>query len=393
MIYMPRFLCIIVNVCFLCGLSFAHEGSTYLSRICEFDVENVIGLEGTGNFIITFEHISYSLDHDLGLDVLYKYKIKKMTQIESAIFGLSLRYRGQVYGGLVEDVEVDTLNILVNGARKNVGYKQTPYDIIDDESFRPIKINRNNEEEYRGAWMFNGYKGWYYFSVDFQNSNEAEIEINYKTVFGEGIFDDAGIEYNSRPFWTPVSGDAEIKIIVENRRNEAFLSNITGCKPLDTLVAENWEFEKLRENTIAVTYAPAWYSENKRLFIGFSDLYESGGTPNNHFFEIIRSEHFIGSAPIDGVYLGSIYSFRVDNISNRELKKYELIFLTKWQLRIMRNSFYALHKYRFSDNTLNQIFYAGYDESWFNTNSLTATLSPIEIKNIEIIQNLENFIN
>jgi hypothetical protein len=378
----------------LYGLSFAQEKSTYLSRICEYNIENAIGLEETGNFIITFEHISYSLNNNFELNVLYHYKIRKMAQIGNNTFGLSLRRHQHSRDG---DVELDTLDVLVNDKKTNAIYKETSYDVIDD-NFEPVKINMSNEEDvekYLGKSIFNGYKGWYYFNVDFQNSDEIDIKINYKTVFGDKIFNDDAIRYDSRPFWIPVSGDAEIKIVIENKKNEAFLSSIAGWEPLDTLDTENWELKKLSENTISITYAPAWYSKNKGLSIVFSDLYRSHGSPNVHYFEIVRDEEFIGRAPANGIYLSSS-SFEENNIINRELGKYELIFLTKWQLRIMRNTFYALHKYRFNDNLLNQIFYEDYyehyNEDWFNKNFSTETLSLIERKNIEIIQNLENLL-
>jgi len=82
------------------------------------------------------------------------------------------------------------------------------------------------------------------------------------------------------------------------------------------------------------------------------------------------------------------------DLSQRELGQYELIFLNREQLRIMRNAFYAIYKYRFNDKKLSEIFYDRIYEkipdSWYNTNFSENLLSPIERKNIEIIQNLEN---
>jgi len=223
---MPNIIKKLVILCFSVNLSFADENSTYLSRICEFDVNNTIGLENTGNFEITFEHISYSIHETHELDISYRYKIRKITQTENNYFGLSLRNRGHFDGGGVSDAEVNTLNITVNGGSTRVIYINSPYDIIDND-FNAINRDFNNREDmnkYFGDYLDNGYIGWYYFNADFAESAEADIIINYRTKYiGDRI------RYNSRPFWIPVSGNAEIKIRIDNNGNYAFLSSVTGC--------------------------------------------------------------------------------------------------------------------------------------------------------------------
>jgi hypothetical protein len=391
----------LVILCFSVNLSFAGEDSTYLSRICEFDVNNTIGLENTGNFEITFEHISYSIHETYELDISYRYKIRKITQTENNYFGLSLRSRGHFGGGGVSDAKVNTLNITVNGRSTRAMYINSPYAIIDND-FNTINIDFNNREDmdkYFGDYLSNGYIGWYYFNVDFAESAEADIIINYETNFiGDPI------RYNSRPFWIPVSGNAEIKMRIENNANNEFLSSITGCSPKDTLVTENWTLEKLNQSTVLITYAPLFYSESKGIRAGFSYLYEGLGSPNNHFFEIIRSVDWAGGTPWfleDGVHLKYAFFGQTggDNISRRELAQYEFIFLNNWQLRIMRNAFYARYRYRFRDDTLNEIFYGLYindyyfnANNFYNANFTESMLSPVERRNIQIIQRLENLV-
>jgi hypothetical protein len=249
-------------------------------------------------------------------------------------------------------------------------------------------------ENYMSEWFTNAYRGWYYFNVDFPASGEADIEINYRAVLDF----DTIIKYNSQPFWLPISNNAEFKVTIENNFNQSFIYSITGCEPTDRLITETWKLEKPKQNTIVITYIPGWHSQNKEFYIRFSSRYRPSGSPHNYFFDIIHYDTQYRS-PRLGVYLvpfnywGSGGDNWSDNISLRELRQYELIFLNRWQLRIIRNTFYAVYKYRFNDNVLNEIFYEPYlpvPDYWFNTNFTEKLLSPIERRNIEIIQNLEN---
>jgi hypothetical protein len=382
--------------CFCAELSYA---STFLSRICEYDIENAIGLESNGNFIIKSEHISYYFGEDYSVIIVYHYIIKKMLPSENNTFGLSIRNRGHD-GGLISDEKVNILNIMVNGVIVRVSYRDSPYEIIDD-NFNPVNPDWAAEEtfeEYGYQYMINGYLGWYYFNVDFLNSDEASIEIKYTTRMGNGI------RYDSRPFWIPVSNDAEMKILIENKMNHQFLSYVTGCVPMNTLVTDTWRLVKMDPNTVEITYKPIWYFENKRVQLWFSNVYEAMASPNDHFFEIgfIDMDYSYRSTP--GVYLtATSYEYYRNiwrryniNISQEELGQFEFIFLNGWQLRIMRNAFYAVYRYRFNDQTLNEVlYYSRYGgepipDSWFNANFRETLLSPMERRNIEIIQNLEN---
>jgi hypothetical protein len=380
---------------FLPHLLFAVESSTYLSRICEFDVEKKIALGETGNYAIKSEIISYNIKENMEVYITYCYKIVKIRPNENNAFGLSLRNRGMMHGGGTSDTKLNILNIVINGRNARVNYIDSPYSFFDDNC-NPI-INYDINEHF-GEYINDGYKGWYYFIVDFINSNEANIEISYKTTFGLGIFDDEEIRYNSKPFWIPVSNDAEIKILIENERNNAFLCNITGCEPMDSLVTENWQLSKTNLNTVSIIYTPAWYSEINGIYILFADLYASLGSPNLHFFKVNLKDFWAGgNGPDDGVYIYSRGRMSDgNNLSRRELKMYELIFLNGWQLRIMRNAFYAVHKYRFNDTQLNQILYGLHldyiKDDWFVNNVNEITFSSIEKRNIEIIQFLENML-
>jgi hypothetical protein len=312
---------------------------------------------------------------------------------------LSLRNRDYIYD-LVSDEKVDNLTVLVNGKKTKVNYKDTPYELIDDD-FKPIKLSKDwldNDEEkekYVREYITNGYIGWYYFNVDFSNSDEASIEINYES---KGCF--SAIRYNSKPFWIPVSGDAELKVLIEKKGYSSFLSYVTGCTPMNTLVTDTWRLEKPNVNTVVITYAPGWFTEYKKIVIWTLPMFEpriTGG--GSGFFDICIDGGRYGRRSA-GVNINTDYGMLGNityNISERELGKYEFIFLNKEQLRIMRNSFYARYKYRFTDKKLNEILYNQYwrgpiPDDWFNKNFSEALLTPIEKRNIEIIENLENSI-
>jgi hypothetical protein len=393
---MQRLFCIVIILCLNTGVSFSQSSfGTNLGRICEFDAANAKGLMDTGNFIITSEEISYSVDANGGRDVSYRYKIKKLTQTRNNTFGLSLRRRGMDGYG---DYPVNTLNVFVNNRLTQVTYVKTSYDghhYDDNGNLIPLEIDWEGEEgwEMNMVHWFTAYKGWYYFDADFSVSGDTNIEISYRTVL-----DGTGIQYDSHPFWLPVSNNAEFKVTIENNYNENFIYSITDCRPTEGLISENWKLEKPKQNTIEITYIPVWHSQNKLFYIKFSSLYRPYGSPHYYFFDIIHYDNNFQErlSTGSGVYLMpySYYGDRwSDNISRRELMQYEFIFLNRGQLRIMRNAFYAVYKYRFNDNLLNEIFYEPYlpvPDYWFNTNFSGRLLSPIERRNIEIIQNLEN---
>jgi hypothetical protein len=86
--YMSRILNLVIVFCFCAELSHA---STFLSRICEYDVETAIGLESNGNYKVQSEFISYHFYEDYSVNVVYQYIIKKVLPSKNNTFGLSIR--------------------------------------------------------------------------------------------------------------------------------------------------------------------------------------------------------------------------------------------------------------------------------------------------------------
>jgi hypothetical protein len=371
---------------------FSYQG-TFLGRIVEFDSENIIGLMETGNYLITHEHISYILDKNGMIEVTYQYTIQKITHSGNNTFGLSLRNRTHD-GGLVYDIPVNELSIIANGNHIGINHVESPHIIFDDNGI-PIEFDWNNNEEH---WRFitSGYLGWYYFTLDFQPDDELNITIKYQTS------DPVCMRYNSHPFWIPVANTAELTVTIENNFNELFLTTITNCRPRGTLITENWRLEKPSQAQLIITYTSGWFSKNKGVFIDFSSIHEPRGSPSLHFLSVVwEGLYFPDNIERHGVFIHDfdrpISWYPNRNLSLYELEPYELVFLNRWQLRIIRNAFYARHKFRFNDPELIQFLYYNFSsreyfpDSFFNMNFTEETLSAIERKNIEIIQRLENF--
>jgi len=92
----------------------------------------------------------------------------------------------------------------------------------------------------------------------------------------------------------------------------------------------------------------------------------------------------------DEIYLEPLFKDsleRNNNITKRLLGQYELIFLTKNQLRIMRNVFYARHGYIFKEKNIQAMFERKF--WWKNPNFNESMLTDIDRVNIETIQKLE----
>ena len=270
------------------GLLFSQ--GTFLGRIAEFDAENAVGLMDTGNYLITYEHISYIMDKDEAMEVTYHYRIKKLAQNGNDTFGLSLRNRGH-YQAPISDVRVDdTLSITADGKNTEVVRMASARTLFNDDG-TPIKVNLENNEEYQeyyGMIVSNGYLGWYFFTLDFHASSEVDVVIQYQTSYY------LGMRYNSRPFWIPVSDTADLTLTIENNCNTLFLGGITDCLPRDTLVTENWRLEKPDQNRVNITYVPGWFSENKEISISFPSIYQPSGSPSEHFLEVVWDGLFVG---------------------------------------------------------------------------------------------------
>jgi len=395
----------IITLCFNVALAHSQDMryTTILGRILEFDIENIMPLMATGNYAIAYEHISYLIDENGNLDITYHYRIRRVTEMGTGTFALALRYRPLIGGGFWIGQE-DTINIFINDNQIETAFVHSPYMYFSSDGI-PLEYLEEGLEPPISSTHY----GWHYFSIDFSASDEVDVRISYQTILT--VFDGAEINYDSRPFWIPKIDGVELGITIENNYNWLFLSEVTDIDPMNSLVSQNWRIEKPRQNRVIITYAPIWFSENQRILISFLNLFpEADNDWWPHFLRVSVRHPIYGSNWIleEGVHIRQ-FPFpgrpnRPGNISQRELGLYELIFLNNWQLRIIRNAFFARHRFMFRNETLNQLFYqstisnrfggftSGIPENWFYENFNFETLSPIEKKNIEIIQRLESSI-
>jgi len=406
---------VIITLCFNVALAHSQEMryTTTLGRIVEFDRENIIPLMATGNYVIVYEHISYLIDENGNLDITYHYRIRRLTQVGAGTFALALRYRPLIGGGFWIGRE-DLINIFINDNQIETAFIHSPYMYFSSNGI-PLEYLEEGLENYSSPPISSTHYGWHYFSIDFPASGEVDVRINYQTILT--VFDGAYINYDSRPFWIPKMDRVELGITIENNYNWLFLSDVIDIDPMTSLVSQNWRIEKPRQNRIIITYAPLWFSENQRVLISFLNLFPEADNDLWPHFLLVSVRHPVHRSNWimeEGVHIGRHHFpgrlnrpgniSRPRNISRRELGLYELVFLNNWQLRIVRNAFFARHRFMFRDETLNQIFYqstisnrfgsfaSGIPEDWFYENFSFETLSPIERRNIEIIQRLESSI-
>jgi len=120
----------------------------------------------------------------------------------------------------------------------------------------------------------------------------------------------------------------------------------------------------------------------------------------NHNFESDNIYIFIGLTYFDLSLDSSdirIYNYRDTksiyykdkNLNHELIEAEELFYISNNQLRILRNSFYAIHDYIFNSKDLD-LFYSGF--KWYkkNTNFSESNFNNFERKNIETIKEMES---
>jgi hypothetical protein len=132
-------------------------------------------------------------------------------------------------------------------------------------------------------------------------------------------------------------------------------------------------------NTFLIEFREDFYKNYHRSFMldwrywefGYNYLYIEG--ENEIYFGMFNDTHLRSS------------------ITKRLLGPYELIFLTKKQLQVMRNVFYARHGYIFKTKDMQAMFENGAVNYDRNPNFTESMLTDIDRANIEIIKRLEAF--
>ena len=163
---------------------------------------------------------------------------------------------------------------------------------------------------------------------------------------------------------------------------------------IDDAQVEKFHYSFLRKKEINIPNTIELTKEkNKIILSGFETL--------------ACSSYHIGLAPFIDYAYHSGFSFKiytgVDSIYNQDndtdysktlFDKIDLIFMTPYQLSILRNGFYACHGYDFKNEEFKKVFKNPFTGKYqVNPNFSESDFNEIERKNIEIIREIENLKN
>jgi len=168
-------------------------------------------------------------------------------------------------------------------------------------------------------------------------------------------------------------------------------------------------YSPVSDNYIFLVDFLFFQNESYSIANNFSRIYENDdflwtlGVPDNIYKVFCRQNYFCPSQDFsyyhllynihnfeENVYLG----FRDKNLSKELLSKSDLFTLSKRQLSILRNSFYARHGYNFKNKELREYFEANCREQGVeykvNPKFSESVFNEVERKNIELIKEMEN---
>ena len=176
----------------------------------------------------------------------------------------------------------------------------------------------------------------------------------------------------------------------ENIRTVLYLQNIQG------LETEHMSIQRSAGNTIKIEFSPEFLANFHRSLVIETMPVGGTGTDDTDIGEFFRFQHHNSSENWSSreVYLSlstlgiEAFQFYDINITQRELAPYQLLFLTKNQLRIMRNAFFARHGFMFQSEDLRNFFGSLWNYQQ-NPNFHEGLLTDIDRANIAIIQRLE----
>lgn len=251
----------------------------------------------------------------------------------------------------------------------------------------PYKVTKSiNDRDY---WKVDY---WYYIDVEFISGAATEITTSYSSYLLTGV---RGMIIRcaingSYPDW---SDNATYTVYLEHEMedyywisNIAFVDRVDNTKScdlnkdlqkLDKLETDGYTIHKLGDGKWKIDFNQSFIKQyNDEFYIKILDTY----TPYSYF----------DLYPKTGVRL-SYLDTDASNISGRILGRYELMFLTNTQLKIMRNAFYARYGYIFKDAYLNNFFHVECDNIKYkeNPNFKESMLNDVERFNAATIKKLE----
>jgi len=198
--------------------------------------------------------------------------------------------------------------------------------------------------------------------VVFPSSQQTRTSVKYNAKYGvDGAYWLASYLYGSGKGWYSSIGKAEV--IIKNN-SKYWIYGIKAGSPFhENLALDNADLKHQWNNNDVVFVLENFEPEYNDCI----DIY-------------IWSPMFnFGPKPLP-------YSFYYQTLV---FKPNQLWYLTKEQLRILRNLFYALHGYNFRDTTLLNYFSSNFGSYKVNPEFSENLLTPIERQNIAIIQREE----
>ena len=204
------------------------------------------------------------------------------------------------------------------------------------------------------------------------------------------------IEYTSNFPKSPIHFNTDLKrsndyksgFIIDMENKNCYLCRIFDIKK------ENFFFSFLKEEKTNIPDNILLTKEKNKITLSgfetlpFSSYHISIGTFIDYAYMTGFSFKFYNS--INSVY----YYANGTDYSKTLFDKIDLIFMTPYQLSILRNGFYACHGYDFKNEELKKVFKNPYTGNYqVNPNFSESDFNEIERKNIEIIREIENLKN
>lgn len=184
------------------------------------------------------------------------------------------------------------------------------------------------------------------------------------------------------------SNDYKSGFIIDMENKNHYLSKMYDMKK------ENFFFSFFKEEKINIPDNIILTKEKNKITVsGFETL------PSSSYYIGIGT--FIDYSCMTGFSfkfynsIDSVYCYDNDTDYSKTLfDKSDLIFMTPYQLSILRNGFYACHGYDFKNEEFKKVFKNPYTGNYqVNPNFSESDFNEIERKNIELIREIENLKN
>jgi hypothetical protein len=349
----------------------------FVSRLCEYPEEQL-----SRDIYIVSEDIYIDIAQNYGYTARYMYLVENKGEAIDIPLGFFLRPYAQSGEGFGERPEI-------------------LYFKINDEIITPIIVETgtipNNGRVITDIWFDRIISGWIYMPIQFDKNEVVKIELSYASNYNHGQYGQ-GIYYESYPFLLKTTDETDINMYITNNWDEIYFTNFIS----KSNIFENSfnSFDELRRNKVLSNdlYAISKINEKSWIitvshnfvkryapFFGFILIFAKSWSPSGltPYFSFTGNGVVIfpRNNPFDDVV----------NISETPIDITLLIFMTKKQLRLLRNAFYARHHYSFRDKDLQLFFeHNGLGHYVADNNFNEAMLTDIEHRNIDMIKEIEN---